>query len=365
MNSTIDSIPTPCLVINAATVRRNLKRMADYAREHKLALRPHTKTHKSLQLARMQLELGAAGLTVAKAGEAQVMAQTGGDILLAYPPVDRARSESVAQLAKKHSVRVALDSLTAAKAISAAANSAQSTVGVLVDIDAGLHRTGVQSPAAALALAQDVQRLPGLRLDGLFFYPGHVWLTGEERVKALQTVDSILRETLDLWRKSGLEARIVSGGSTPTAVDSHRVTCGNEIRPGTYVFNDINCVVAKCATLEDCAARIICTVISDAVPGQVVLDAGTKTLTSDKCGPAPDSGHGFIHEYPQAKITKLTEEHSQTDITQCGRAPKIGERVSVIPNHICPCVNLQDAIWWEESDGSLHKWNVDARGKLS
>src|SRR6185436_7094806 len=127
--------------------------------------------------------------------------------------------------------------------------------------------------------------------------------------------------------KSGIEAKIVSGGSTPTAIDSHRVTCGTEIRPGTYIFNDINCVMAKCATLDECAAKIVCTVISDAVPGQVVIDAGSKTLTSDRCGPAPDSGHGYVTEFPEAKIVKLTEEHGQVDVKNSPKMPKVGERV--------------------------------------
>ena len=117
------------------------------------------------------------------------------------------------------------------------------------------------------------------------------------------------------------------------------------------------------ATLENCAARIVCTVVSDAVPGQVVLDGGTKTFTSDRCGPAPDSGHGYAVEYPQARITKLTEEHAQVDVSACERRPKVGERVSVIPNHICPCVNLQDTIWWQDGD-AVRPLPVDARGKI-
>lgn len=364
----VDSLPTPSLVIDSQILRRNIVRMAEYARAHKLALRPHTKTHKSLQLARMQISHGASGLTVAKAGEAEIMAQTGADILLAYPTVDRARSETVARLARSHSIRVALDSVLAARSLSEASSAASAVTGVLIDIDVGLHRTGVQSPAAALALAQEVQRLRGIRLDGLFFYPGHIGSTGHARIEALAAVDSILEETLDLWRRSGLEAKIVSGGSTPTALESHRVTRATEIRPGTYVFNDMNCVSAGCATLDDCAARIICTVVSDAVPGQIVVDAGTKTLTSDRCGPSPDSGHGLIVEYPKAKIAKLTEEHGQVDITQCERAPRLGERVSIIPNHICPCVNLQDKVWINNvnamKESQLEAMQIDTRGKV-
>jgi D-serine deaminase-like pyridoxal phosphate-dependent protein len=158
----------------------------------------------------------------------------------------------------------------------------------------------------------------------------------------------------------------VSGGSTPTAFTSHLVTSLTEMRPGTYVYNDMNTVHAGYCELDDCAARIVCTVVSDAVPGQVIIDAGGKTLTYDKCGPAPASGHGYIVEYPRAKITKLSEEHGQVDVSACDRAPRVGERVTVIPNHVCPCVNLQDAVWWvENGDGKAEPMPVDARGKLS
>lgn len=161
-----------------------------------------------------------------------------------------------------------------------------------------------------------------------------------------------------------MEAKIVSGGSTPTAYQSHLVKRLTEIRPGTYVFNDMNCVHGQSATIDECAARIVATVVSTAVPGQVVLDAGSKTLTSDRCGPAPHSGHGHILEYPQATIFKLSEEHAQVDISGCDSAPNIGQRVSIIPNHICPCINLQDVVWWRTGDQPPVSVPVEGRGKV-
>ena len=358
-------LPTPALVIDAEKVRRNLRRMADYVAAHRLRLRPHTKTHKSVAIGRMQLgEGGAFGLTVAKAGEAAVMAGAGDDLLMAYPPADRRRALAVADLARTTTVHVGLDSATAARTLSEAAAAAGSTVGVLVDLDVGLHRTGVQTPAASLELAQLIGRLPGLRLGGLIFYPGYIGRTVAEQTPALMAVEAILAEALALWAKHGLRAEIVSGGSTPTAYQSHLVKGVTEIRPGTYVFNDMNCVRGGCATLDECAARIVCTVVSDAVPGQVVIDAGSKTLTSDRCGPAPDSGHGHVVEYPGAKIVKLTEEHGQVDVTGCDRAPKVGEQVTVVPNHICPCVNLQDQVYWQEPGEPPRAMSVDARGRV-
>ena len=352
-------------MIDGPTVRQNLKRMADYVWAHGLKLRPHTKTHKSIHMAGLQLAHGASGLTVAKVGEAEVMASVSHDILMAYPPADAQRAARLAAIAAKRTVRVGLDSTTAADTLADAARSADATVGVLVDLDVGLHRTGVQTPAEALALAQHVDRQQGLRLDGIMFFPGHVSCKPLEQGRPLQAVEDLLAETLDLWRKSGLETQIVSGGSTPTAYQSHLVERVTEIRPGTYIFNDMNSVHGGCATLDDCAARIVTTVVSTAVPGQVVIDAGSKTLTSDRCGPAPDSGHGYVVELPGAKITKLSEEHGQVDVTACDWVPKVGDRLTVIPNHICPCVNLQDRVYWAEGeDETPQMMNVDARGKV-
>jgi len=339
--------------------------MADFGTAHKINIRPHTKTHKSQFIARLQLENGCRGLTVAKVGEAKVMAQVADDLLLAYPALDAPRAAAAGELAKTITLRVAVDSEIAARALSDAANAAGSTMGMLVDLDVGLHRTGVQSPQLALELARAIAKMPNLRLDGLFCYPGQVWEKPDRQGEALKKVDALLEETLNLWRRDGLSAAIVSGGSTPSALQSNLVRQYTEIRPGTYVFNDMNTVRGGYCEIEDCAARIVATVISTAVPNQVVLDSGSKTLTSDRLIPQPEAGHGFIVEYPEAVIRRLSEEHAQVEFAPGARRPGLGERVTIIPNHICPCVNLQDELWWREDDDSMQTIRVDARGKLS
>lgn len=366
MRSARGQLPTPALVIDSAIVGRNVRRMADYARQHGLRLRPHTKTHKSLFLAAAQLDAGAAGLTVAKVGEAQLMAEVCNDLLLAYPAVDPPRCEAVAALARDRRISVALDTLTALDAVAQAARRAGTIVGILVDLDVGLGRTGVQSAAQALSLAQSVEAAQGLRLDGLFCYPGHIWQSPDHQEPFLKAVSDRLQETLDLWAAHGLAASTVSGGSTPTAYRSHLVPQLTEIRPGTYIFNDMNTALGGFCSIDDCAARIVCTVVSDAVPGKVIVDAGSKTLTSDRCIPAPESGHGHIVEYPQARISRLSEEHGEIEIPagSCDQAPKVGERLTIIPNHICPCINLQDRAWWLEAD-EVKELRIDARGRLS
>jgi D-serine deaminase-like pyridoxal phosphate-dependent protein len=365
----VDRLPTPALVLDAAKVRRNIDQLQGYAAGHGIALRPHTKTHKSVEVARLQLAAGAHGLTVAKVGEAESLLPAfegdGPDLFMAYPAVDPGRTSRLAQLARAARVRVAVDTTAAIDAIGAAATAAGSMIGLLVDLDVGMGRTGVPTAESLVSLAEAVERTRGVRLDGIFCYPGHVWARPEEQAAPLAAVAAKLQEAIDLFDRHGLCRASVSGGSTPTAYHSHLVPHVTEIRPGTYVYNDMNTVRGGFCTLDDCAAMIICTVVSDAVAGQVVLDGGTKTFTSDRCGPAPDSGHGHVVEYPDAMITKLTEEHGQVDVSRCERRPRVGERVTVIPNHICPCVNLQDAFWWREADGTLRQLVVDARGRLS
>lgn len=358
-------LPTPYLRIHQRTLFDNLDRLADYARAHDIKLRPHAKTHKSLQIARWQLQRGAVGLTVAKPSEAEVLAGVCDDLLLAYPVVDSERAELIAGLAHRVDMKVAVDSEIAVATISRAAAASGATVGVLIDLDVGLHRTGVQSSAAALALAQVVERSPGVELRGLFCYPGHIWQAAEEQASELHAVAEQLDLALDAWRRHGLNAEIVSGGSTPTAYQSHLVERLTEIRPGTYPFNDMNTVRGGYATIEQCAATLVATVVSDAVPGQVVIDAGSKTLAADRCATHPEAGHGHILQYPEALITKLNEEHGQVDVTRCGGRPRIGQRLTIIPNHICPCVNLQDRVWLEGPDGDLAPLAVDARGRLT
>jgi D-serine deaminase-like pyridoxal phosphate-dependent protein len=338
--------------------------MADYVTAHQLRLRPHTKTHKSLHVARLQLSAGASGLTVAKVGEAEIMSQATADLLLAYPTVDTWRCQRAAELAHDTCLRVAVDSRLAIERLSAAARLAHSTIGILIDVDVGFGRTGVQNETDAVALAQAVDQAPGLRLEGILVYTGHVLGPPEMQVRQLQELQIRLDQLLDPWDRHGLCRQIVSGGSTPAAFQSHRLRGLTEIRPGTYVFNDMNTVRGGYCGLNDCAARIHTTVVSTTVAQQVVIDAGSKTLTSDLCGPAPDSGYGHVVEYPEAKIVKLTEEHGQVDVARCRPQPQLGETLTIIPNHICVCVNMQDQFWWQDPHAPPQPLPVDARGRV-
>lgn len=357
---------TPSLVIDLPTVNRNLEKLQRYAGEHKFKVRPHTKTHKSRYMSHLQMEAGACGLTVAKVGEAESLLPEAGDFLVAYPAIDSARTKRLAKLAGEKTIRVAVDSIEGVEALAAAARTAGTTIGILVDQDIGFHRTGLQSAQATLELAQRVESLqPALRLDGIFIYPGHVWAPAAEQGPAMQAIDDLLEETLDLWARSGLSAGIVSGGSTPSLYQSHLITRQTEVRPGTYIYNDMNTMRAGFCTLEEVATALICTVVSQSVPGKAIVDGGTKTFTSDRNVRFPDSGFGLILEYPEAQLQRMSEEHGELDLSRCKSFPKVGERVTIVPNHICPCVNLQDHAFLQHADNSLESLNIDSRGRLS
>jgi D-serine deaminase-like pyridoxal phosphate-dependent protein len=356
-------LDTPCTLIAAEVVARNIARMADYCRQHGVALRPHTKTHKSKRIARMQLDAGAAGLTVAKPGEADVMSELGAEVLVAYPSITAASLKAIDHTLDGSNAVVALDSLEAVDRLEDALAGSANPAGVLVDIDVGLHRTGVQTPDESLQLATRIASSSQLRLDGLFCYPGHIWSLPEEQEAELAAIENVIQSHLARWKAGGLQAKIVSGGSTPTAYQSHLAPSVNEIRPGTYVFNDINTLRGGYCTLDDCAVRIAATVVSAAVPGQVVVDAGAKTLAADRCISAPDSGHGLVVEYPNARIRHLSEEHGQVDVSKCDVRPRVGERVTIIPNHVCPTINLTDFAWWLTPTG-VERLVIDARGKV-
>jgi D-serine deaminase-like pyridoxal phosphate-dependent protein len=353
-------LDTPALIVDLDIMERNLRRVQDYCTAHGLGLRPHTKTHKSILIARQQLGLGAAGLTVAKPGEAEVMlGAEPRDLLVAFPVIGAPKLRRLAAVAAITRVTIALDSLAAAEQLSKAAESTGARFGVLVEIDVGLARVGV-APAEALALTRAIQTLPGLDWRGLTFYPGHIKDQNAEKLGALsQTVGAVVSEFI----AAGLKPEIVSGGSTPALYHSHEIEGLTEIRPGTYVFNDLNTVASGACNLEDCAASVVVTVVSHAGSDRMIVDGGSKTFSSDRLS-SGGPGHGRVMEAPGAVFHKMNEEHGFIDLSRAERAFQIGEKVRIIPNHICVAVNLHEYVYGVRGGKVEEVWNVEARGKL-
>jgi D-serine deaminase-like pyridoxal phosphate-dependent protein len=357
---TVQDLDTPALIVDLDIMERNLRRVAEYSAQHGLRLRPHTKTHKSTSLARQQLALGAAGLTVAKVGEAEVMlgAQPA-DLLIAFPVIGEPKLRRLTELARVTRITVALDSLTAAQHLSQAAESAGVDVGLLVEIDVGLKRVGVK-PSDALEFARLVAALPHLRFLGITFYPGHIRDQNEQKIAELSRTSAGLRNE---FARAGLEASIVSGGSTPLLYRSHEIEGLNEIRPGTYIFNDMNTVASGGCALEDCAASILVTVVSHNRPDRMIVDGGSKTFSSDRASTG-EPGFGRVVDAPAAAFDRMNEEHGFIDLKTANRRFEIGDKLRIIPNHICVAVNLHEVVYGVRGGKVEEMWKVEGRGKL-
>jgi D-serine deaminase-like pyridoxal phosphate-dependent protein len=358
-------LSTPALTIDLDILERNLVHMAELCRRQGVGLRPHTKTHKTPEVARMQLQRGAVGLTVAKVGEAEVMADAGlDDILVAYPIFGGEKLRRLAQLARARRILVSLDDEATAQELCRAAQEQAATVGVLVEFDVGLHRCGLEPGPACVGLAKKIARLPGLAFRGLMTFFGNVIGTTDERRAEAEKVAEDVGKALGSFRNANLPVEIVSGGSTPSAEFAYLVPGLTEIRPGTYVYNDMNTCVQGACRLEDCAARVVTTVVSTAVPGRAIIDAGSKTLSSDTSRAGPKGGYGLIVEAPDAPIITLNEEHGYLDISKSAHKFFVGEVLTVIPNHVCTCVNMHDEVFTVRQGETVGSWRVAARGKV-
>jgi len=358
----IHDLETPALVVDLDTMERNLQHMADYCHRHGLNLRPHTKTHKIPQLAKKQMKLGACGITVAKVGEAEVMTQEGlDDLMLAYPLFGAAKALRLGVLLERARITVSLDSEESLSWVAQAANG--KSIDVLVEIDMGMRRCGVRPGTGAVKLARLIDSTARLRFQGLMFYPGHLRPDWNGNTRRLEQLTLDLQRQLDLFEKEKIPVRRVSGGSTPSAFHSHCIEGLTEIRPGTYIFNDRNTIEGKTCSREDCAATLLTTVVSTAVPGQAIIDAGSKTFSSDPLRPGEKRGFGLVKNYPEVQFLSMNEEHGYLKVPAEVKL-EVGQSVEIIPNHICATVNLHEVIFGYRGEEVVESWIVKARGKI-
>jgi D-serine deaminase-like pyridoxal phosphate-dependent protein len=358
----LDTLLTPAAVVDLDRMTTNLEAMATYARAHGLALRPHIKTHKSPLLAARQLGLGAVGVTVAQLHEAHVMAGVCADILLAYPPVGAAKLERLLSLPANVRVSVGLDSEAALRPLAAAAAAAGREIGVLIELDLGMHRVGVADPDEAVRLCRLCAELEGVVWRGIMFYPGHIRQHVSEQEPAIAAVDRALHSLLQRLGAAQLEPDTISAGSTPAAFASHHIRGLTEIRPGTYIFNDRTTAAIGACTWDDCAYSVLATVVSTAVAGQAVIDAGSKALFREDIRGADWPGFGALLNRPEVVVRNMSEEHGLLDISRTDWRPRVGDRVRVVPNHVCVSVNLHDTVWGVRGDRVDTSWPVAARG---
>ena len=345
---------TPVAVIDMDRVERNIARIQAACDAAGVANRPHIKTHKSPMLAKLQIEAGARGITCQKLGEAEVMADAGiDDILISYNLLGEEKMARLAALQTRANMTVAADNPTVVASLTQAAASSGRPLSVVVECDTGRKRAGVETPAEAVSLAREIAASRGLNFTGFMLYP-----TESGWIEAQKFYD----EALAGVRAHGLDAQMVSTGGTPNLKNLGKLRGATEHRPGTYIYNDRMQVAAGVATWDDCALNIYSTVVSRAGPDRGILDAGSKTLTSDT-GSGLD-GYGLILEHPEARIARFAEEHGFLDLARSNTRPEVGDVVRIVPNHVCVVVNMMDEVVMVRGEEIIGKLKVAARGKL-
>jgi len=365
----LNAIETPSVVIDVEKVKKNISKMASLVLSKNCTLRPHVKTHKIPELAKLQIENGSSCITCAKVSEAEIMAEAGiSDIFIAYPVVGEFRVERALELSKKVRLILGVDSIEGAQILSSAAVKKKLMCEVRLEIDTGLRRSGIQYDKA-VDTAKAIAGMPGINLTGIFTFKG-LCIDGE---KTDSSIDAGIDEgekisaVADQIRKNGVDIKDVSCGSTPTGIYAAGVDGVTEVRPGTYIFNDIMQVKSRMADIEECAASVVVTVVSTPYEDSAIVDGGSKAISTDTAiGVFPFffEGYGKIAGRDDLVFAYANEEHGIIKSKSCTTALRIGDRLRIIPNHICTTINLHDYVYFLNADKSIRKVRVEARGKV-
>ncbi len=351
-------LDTPSMVVDLDVVEGNIRRLQAELDELGLKNRPHIKTHKIPTIGRWQLKAGAVGITCQKLGEAEVFADAGfDDILIPYNLVGAPKMERLTRLARRGvKVTVAVDSEYTARGIAEAAQAADTTLGLLVEIDSGGHRAGVQGAQEGRALARKIADFPSVSFEGFMCYPSRPEMT------------EVWAEAKDLLYRDGIPVNTISGGGTGAQKVSKANGC-TEHRSGTYLYADLNVYRGGNCTLDQCAMTVLTTIVSTASPGFATVDGGSKTFTNDAL--QKDGMNGYVREYPDVYLERMSEEHGVLNLSKLADGaprPKVGEKLHIIPNHACGTTNLHDVVYgYRKRNGEdivEWEWPVHARGKI-
>lgn len=370
-SSRIVDLDTPSVIVDLNRLERNIAEMAGLARAAGVALRPHIKTHKTPAIARMQLAAGAVGITCAKIGEAEALADAGlTDLFIAYPIVTAIKAQRLAALARRPGVTIATiaDSPEGVAALSAVFAEELELLDVLVKVDTGLGRVGTPPGAATVALARAITAAPGLRFAGVCAHEGYSYSQSDPTTRDVVTrvgVETLVATAREL-AAAGLRCERVSVGSTPGARAALTVPGVTEVRPGNYVFYDAMQVDLGVVPVERCALRVLTTVVSHAARDRAVVDGGSKTFTSDKGvhGMAGAANHGIILGKDGVVLHALSEEHGWLRLDPGGSDVAIGETLQVIPIHSCPIANLAEELIVVRDGQIVDRWTVAAQGRV-
>ncbi|WP_068787304.1 alanine racemase [Paenibacillus phocaensis] len=354
---------TPQPIIDLDIVDRNIAAMARRLKEHGLRHRPHIKSSKSVWLARKQIAAGAIGITAAKLSEAEVFVNAGiGNILIAYSIVGEVNLKRFAKLHARADLLTTVDSLAGAEGLASVGRESGKPVRVLVEVDGGLHRGGRQPGEDAASFAKAVHAMDGLVVEGIMNYAGTIYKNTNRQgfIDAVTVESALLKKTVERMKADGVPIGIVSSGSTPSALFCDYLQDVTEVRAGNYIFFDASGVGMGLAAEEDCALRILTTVISVPLPGMATIDAGTKTLTSDKAHGRP--GYGIVVGRPGIEVSGLNEEHGFLTFDPAKEQLAVGDRIEIIPNHSCVIPNLYDEIQGVRRGEAAERISIDARG---
>ncbi|MEF3308786.1 alanine racemase [Paenibacillus sp. GYB004] len=358
-----NELTTPAVIVNLDIAERNIGGMAAKLKQYGISHRPHIKSTKSVYFARKQLEAGAIGITTAKLSEAETFAEAGIDnILIAYPIIGDDKLARFERLHKKAAVIATVDSVYGAEGLSRVGVASGKQVDTLIEIDGGLNRGGRQPGEDTVAFAREIFSLPGIRIRGIMGYFGTIYgNTDEASFRAAVRLESdTMRQTAQALAEAGIAVDIVSTGSSPAALLCEELSSATEVRAGNYILFDVSGVAMGFASEEDCALRVVATVVSTPLPGRATIDAGTKTLTSDKAHHR--EGFGIVVGRPGIRITGLNEEHGFLQFDPAEVTLSVGDRIEIIPNHSCVIPNLCDTIAGVRQGRVERSIAIDARG---
>lgn len=355
---------TPYPYIDLNKVEKNIQSMQQNLDNANIEHWPHVKTHKSSELARKQLAYGASGITCAKLSEAEVMANAGiQHMLVAYPIVGDDKLDRLKRLAKSVHIRTVVDSKTVARGISAVGESLGEPIEVLIDVDGGTHRGGVQSGSETLEFANEIFNFPGINIVGVFTYVGHIYeLSSDAEIqKETQEEAKNLLDNQQLLNSHGFELTVTSAGSTLSSYYAKSLQGVTQSRAGNYIFGDLNAVNVGVYDLDDCALRVMSTIVSIPFSGYAIIDAGSKTLTTDLAHKG--NNYGYVLNHPGVDIVKLNEEHGYLQYDSTAYDFNVGDVIEIIPNHSCVVPNLNDYIYTFRNNQYEGLLEVSARGK--
>ncbi len=362
----IHNIDTPALLLDVNKMEKNILDIVQFAKKYDVSYRPHIKSHKSIDIAKKQMNFGAIGITVATVGEAEVMSNGGiKDILIAYPISASIKLKQIKKIMQQSKITVAVDSAEQASLLQEFFKGDQQVLNVWIKVNSGLNRCGVE-PNEVVELANHISQLSALSLNGLFTHAGHSYAaTTEKEIDDIAKKEAeVILKSVEMCEAVGIDIHHRSIGSTPTFKKAGKITGITEIRPGNAVFYDMIQVGLNVVSLEQCALTVLSTVGSKQ-SNRIVIDAGSKTLNLDKGahGNESVSGHGFIKEYPELVIERLSEEHGIIPIK--GEIDvKITDQLTIIPNHACTVVNLFDSYIIHRNGEIIDEWEIQARGRI-